>query len=147
MPDNTPVCRRCGRCCELGGPGLLRDDAPLLSSGALKPEMLVCLRRGQWARQDGMGGGLAQLENEMIKLAGTGKAPHPWQCLAYAPGTGCTIYERRPVQCGVLFCEDTRPLEALLRDVPALDRRAAIALLPLPDAQRRLWEELVQAHE
>ena len=50
MPDNTPVCRRCGRCCELGGPGLLRDDAPLLSSGALKPEMLVCLRRGQWAR-------------------------------------------------------------------------------------------------
>ena len=34
-----------------------------------------------------------------------------------------------------------------LRDVPALDRRAAIALLPLPDAQRRLWEELVQAHE
>ena len=136
MPDNAPVCRRCGRCCELGGPGLLRDDAPLLSSGALKPEMLVCLRRGQWARQDGMGGGLAQLENEMIKLAGTGKAPHPWQCLAYAPGTGCTIYERRPVQCGVLFCEDTRPLEALLRDVPALDRRAAIALLPLPDAQR-----------
>ena len=128
MPDNAPVCRRCGRCCELGGPGLLRDDAPLLSSGALKPEMLVCLRRGQWARQDGMGGGLAQLENEMIKLAGTGKAPHPWQCLAYAPGTGCTIYERRPVQCGVLFCEDTRPLEALLRDVPALDRRAAIAL-------------------
>ena len=122
MPDNAPVCRRCGRCCELGGPGLLRDDAPLLSSGALKPEMLVCLRRGQWARQDGMGGGLAQLENEMIKLAGTGKAPHPWQCLAYAPGTGCTIYERRPVQCGVLFCEDTRPLEALLRDVPALDR-------------------------
>ncbi len=51
------------------------------------------------------------------------------------------------MQCGVLFCEDTRPLEALLRDVPALDRRAAIALLPLPDAQRRLWEELVQAHE
>ena len=147
MPDNTPVCRRCGRCCELGGPGLLRDDAPLLSSGSLKPEMLVCLRRGQWARQDGMGGGLAQLENEMIKLAGTGKAPHPWQCLAYAPGTGCTIYDQRPVQCGVLFCEDTRPLEALLRDVSALDRRAAIALLPLPDVQRRLWEELVQAHE
>ena len=112
-----------------------------------RPEMLVCLRRGQWARQDGMGGGLAQLENEMLKLAGTGKAPHPWQCLAYAPGTGCTIYDRRPVQCGVLFCEDTRPLEALLRDVPALDRRAAIALLPLPDARRRLWEELVQAHE
>ena len=49
MPDSTPVCRRCGRCCELGGPGLLRDDAPLLSSGALRPEMLVCLRRGQWA--------------------------------------------------------------------------------------------------
>ena len=136
MPDSTPVCRRCGRCCELGGPGLLRDDAPLLSSGALRPEMLVCLRRGQWARQDGMGGGLAQLENEMLKLAGTGKAPHPWQCLAYAPGTGCTIYDRRPVQCGVLFCEDTRPLEALLRDVPALDRRAAIALLPLPDVFR-----------
>ena len=144
MPDNTPVCRRCGRCCELGGPGLLRDDAPLLSSGALRPEMLVCLRRGQWARQDGMGGGLAQLENEMLKLAGTGKAPHPWQCLAYAPGTGCTIYDRRPVQCGVLFCEDTRPLEALLRDVPALDRRAAIALLPL-GASQWSWPGLVWA--
>ena len=47
----------------------------------------------------------------------------------------------------MLFCEDTRPLETLLRDVPALDRRSAIALLPLPDARRRLWEELVQAHE
>ena len=69
MPDNAPVCRRCGRCCELGGPGLLRDDAPLLSSGALKPEMLVCLRRGQWARQDGMGGGLAQLEPNLQEIA------------------------------------------------------------------------------
>ena len=51
------------------------------------------------------------------------------------------------MQRGVPLCPYTPPLEALLRDVPALDRRAAIALLPLPDAQRRLWEELVQAHE
>ena len=147
MPDDAPVCRRCGRCCQLGGPGLLRDDAPLLSSGAVKPEMLVCLRRGQWARQDGMGGGLARLEDEMLKLAGVGRGPHPWQCLAYAPGAGCTIYGQRPVQCGALFCEDTRPLEALLREVPALDRRAAIALLPLSGERRQLWTELAQAHE
>lgn len=147
MPASTPVCRRCGRCCELGGPGLLRDDAPLLASGALGPAMLVCLRRGQWARQDGLGGGLARLNREMLKMAGTGRAPHPWQCRAYAPGTGCTIYGQRPVQCGVLFCEDTGPLETLLRTVPGLDRREALDLLPLPEARRRLWRELMEAHE
>jgi hypothetical protein len=42
-----PVCRRCGRCCRLGGPALHTADLPLILQGRLTPAELVTLRRGE----------------------------------------------------------------------------------------------------
>ncbi len=142
-------CRRCGQCCLRGGPTLMRGDAPLLLQGALPPAALVCLRAGEWARDDARAV-LRPLDGELLKLAGTGASGHPWRCLYYRDGAGCGIYGRRPAQCKVLFCADTAPLEDMLAHGQSLDRRAALEALAdetvLPAAPS-LCLELITAHD
>ncbi|MGE9986368.1 hypothetical protein [Desulfovibrio sp. SGI.169] len=128
------------------------EDASLLAGGALPPASLVCLRRGEWARDDARAV-LRPLEGELLKIAGTGEAAHPWRCLYYrngGEGASCGIYDRRPAQCRALFCADTAPLEAMLAHGGMLDRRAALetladqALHPVAPA---LCLELINAHD
>ena len=129
MPE-TPAgrCRRCGECCLRGGPTLMREDAALLAGeGALPLEALVCLRAGEWARDDARGV-LRPLDRELLKLAGTGEPGRPWRCLYYRDGAGCGIYARRPVQCRVLS-GGHRPLETLLAHGQSLGRCAALEVL------------------
>lgn len=142
-------CRGCGQCCLRGGPTLMREDAPLPAQGALPLEALVCLRAGEWARDDALGV-LRPLDGELLKLAGTGESSHPWRCLYYKDGAGCVIYDRRPAQCRVLFCADTAPLEDMLAHGQSLDRRAVLenladeTLLPVAPS---LCLELITAHD
>ena len=142
-------CRRCGQCCLRGGPTLMREDAPLPGQGALPLEALVCLRAGEWARDDALGM-LRPLDGELLKLAGTGESGHPWRCLYYRDGAGCGIYDRRPAQCRVLFCADTAPLEDMLAHGQSLDRRAVLETLAdetlLPVAPS-LCLELITVHD
>lgn len=152
----APRCRRCGQCCLAGGPTLMRQDAPLLEKGRLPVEALVCLRRGEWARDDARAV-VRPLEKELIKVAEAARhgkqasAAHPWRCPYYRAGgdaAGCGIYAQRPAQCRMLFCADTGPLEDLLARGQPLDRRTALAVLPhLNAAARSLWAELAAAHE
>ena len=95
-------CRRCGTCCLRGGPTLMLSDTALLVSGTLTLESLVCLRAGEWARDDSRKA-LRPLEGERIKIAGPGGRVHPWRCLYYREGVGCGIYMQRPAQCAALF--------------------------------------------
>lgn len=150
----TPSCRRCGTCCLRGGPTLMVGDIALLVSGALTLDALVCLRAGEWARDDSRSA-LRPLEGERIKVAGAGGKAHPWRCRYYREGHGCGIYAHRPAQCAALFCMDTGPLEALLAStkhlgrfgvlnalkggIPGFERMSAAAVALLPD--------LVSAHE
>ena len=130
MPADSggePVCRRCGTCCLLGGPTLMLSDAALLVSGTLTLEALVCLRAGEWARDDSRKA-LRPLEGERLKIAGPGGRVHPWRCRYYREGVGCGIYEQRPAQCTALFCMDTGPLEILLAKGSHLGRYAALNL-------------------
>ena len=157
MPADSggaPVCRRCGTCCLLGGPTLMLSDAALLVSGTLTLEALVCLRAGEWARDDSRKA-LRPLEGERLKIAGPGGRVHPWRCRYYREGAGCGIYEQRPAQCTALFCMDTGPLEALLAKGSHLGRYAALNALAdgipgfstLSAASRALRPDLVSAHE
>lgn len=149
-------CRRCGQCCLRGGPTLMGEDAPLLHNATLSVQTLVCLRRGEWARDDARHA-LRPLARELIKVAGAARhgkaanAAHPWRCpyyLAAGESAGCGIYAQRPAQCRMLFCADTGPLEELLARGPCLDRRAALEIFPgLNAAARSLWLELAAAHE
>lgn len=148
----APSCRRCGQCCLRGGPTLMREDAPLLAGGALPPEALVCLRAGEWARDDARAA-LRPLEAELLKIAGTGQPAHPWRCLYYrdgAEGAACGIYHRRPAQCRTLFCADTAPLETMLAHGASLDRRAAVEALAEQSPSSvapALCLELISAHD
>lgn len=155
-----PECRRCGQCCRLGGPTLMREDADLVLSGVLPLTALVCLRRGEWARHDGSGGttadgiprpdNLAPLAREMLKVGGTGVGPHPWQCPYLRDGDGqavCVIHHCRPLQCRTLFCEDPRAVEELLTSGNLLDRAMLLARLTDTEPRASLWRELVAAHE
>lgn len=150
----APVCRRCGTCCLLGGPTLMLSDAALLVSGTLTLESLVCLRAGEWARDDARKA-LRPLEGERIKIAGPGGRVHPWRCRYYREGAGCGIYDQRPAQCTALFCMDTGPLETLLAKASHLGRYAALDALAggipgfssLSASSRALLPDLVSAHE
>lgn len=125
MDESSPdsrVCRRCGTCCEQGGPALHTEDRGLLDSGALKRRDLVAIRAGEPVH-DQRRGRVAPAAGEFLKLAG---ARGGWSCKFYAPARGCGIYGQRPLECRLLFCRDTTPLEAVMgRDL--LTRRDLLA--------------------
>lgn len=155
-----PECRRCGHCCRLGGPTLMRGDADRLLDGTLPLSALVCLRRGEWARHDGSrgttadaaprGDDLAPLACEMLKLAGVGGGLHPWQCLYLRETAGqaaCAIHDHRPQQCRALFCEAPQAVEDLLASGDFLSRAELFARLAPVEPRASLWRELAEAHE
>lgn len=116
------TCRRCGTCCEQGGPALHGEDRQLLDSGALRWRDLITIRGGEPAYDQRLGR-VVSGEREFLKLAGS---PGRWRCKFYDQARGCGIYGQRPLECRLLFCRDTGPLEAVMgRDL--LGRRDLLA--------------------
>ena len=110
------ACRRCGSCCEQGGPALHSEDRELIGSGGLSHRDLVAVRRGEPA-YDQRRGRVTAAAAEFLKVAG---ARGGWQCKFYDQKRGCGIYGQRPLECRLLFCRDTGPLEAVIgRDLLA----------------------------
>lgn len=118
-----PRCERCGICCRQGGPALHAKDLPLIEDGTIRLSDIVTLRPGervfdQPAQQ------LLKLDSEILKIKGTGNA---WTCIFYSPeASTCAIYETRPVECDVLFCQDTGPLAEMYEK----DRLTRTDILP-----------------
>lgn len=140
MMENTssgaPVCRRCGRCCESGGPALHRADLALVEAGVIQRRDLVTLRSGEVVHEN-VAGGLATLATELVKLAGRGSG---FSCRFHnASAKACGIHESRPVECRALFCEDTTAIERLYRE----DRATRADMIASGGG---LWE-LVEFHE
>lgn len=102
-------CRRCGICCEKGGPTFHDEDRTLIDSGLIPASHLYTLRKGELVH-DSIKGRVLPLESEMIKIKGQNKA---WTCLFFdKTGPACRIYEHRPLECRILKCWDTRDIEA-----------------------------------
>lgn len=108
--QDPPICRRCGTCCEQGGPALHHEDRELLASGALRWRDLVTIRAGEPA-YDPRQGRVVPAAREFLKLAG---APGSWCCKFYDPTRGCGIYGQRPLECRLLFCADPAPVMAVM---------------------------------
>ncbi len=120
--QDPTTCRRCGTCCEQGGPALHGEDLALVTSGAIARRDLVTIRLGEPA-YDQRQGRVLPSEREFIKLGGS---PGSWSCRFYENLRGCGIYGERPLECRRLFCRDTGPLEAVMgRDL--LSRRELLA--------------------
>jgi len=108
-PAPKIACRRCGRCCRLGGPALHAPDLPLIRDGRLGPTVLVTLRRGQGVA-DNVAGGVGPSPDELVKVrpVAGGRA-----CILYRDPPACAIHEASPAECRALFCDDPRRLAAL----------------------------------
>lgn len=134
------ICKRCGACCEGGGPALHAEDASLLGT-ALAYSDLVTLRAGEPAF-DQPSGMVLPLAAEIVKVAGRDITRGEWSCRFSSKAGGeaeCAIYANRPLECRLLDCEDTSALTAAYRN----DRLTRLDLLPLDSVPA----ELVREHE
>lgn len=118
------ACRRCGACCQKGGPALHGPDASLFSGpDALDLSLLVTLRAGEPAL-DQVRGQVLPLETEILKLRGAGDS---WTCVFFDAGAkACGLYDRRPAECRALSCQDITELAAMYEK----DRLVRSDLLP-----------------
>jgi Fe-S-cluster containining protein len=86
-------------------------DRPLLAEGILPMRQLVTIRQQEPAhnplRQE-----VAPSDSEFIKLKGLANS---WSCIFFEPvNNGCHIYRTRPLECRLLFCRNTGPLEEVM---------------------------------
>lgn len=159
-------CKRCGQCCNNGGPALHGPDLELVRAGKIPRSALITLRKGEMA-QNPVAGGLKPLSVELVKLKGTGKE---WNCCYFdIPAKSCTIYEHRPKACRILKCwepdeilemvekdtlsrldilEEDDPLAGLIREherlYPCPDLEQLASLLPkVPEKTKRDLQKLV----
>jgi len=103
-------CRRCGACCEKGGPGFHIEDRGLVDTGAIPSRCLFTIRQGELA-YDNVRGCLMPVDSDVIKIKGKADT---WSCVFFdEPGKRCTIYDNRPRECRALKCWDTRELEKI----------------------------------
>ncbi|WP_319542220.1 YkgJ family cysteine cluster protein [uncultured Pseudodesulfovibrio sp.] len=107
---NQTRCRRCGDCCRNGGPALHKADLPLIQDGTIALIDIVTLRPGEWVYDQPLQK-VSPLDAEMLKLKGRDGT---WTCIYFSPeGSTCGMYETRPVECEVLFCQDIEPLRVM----------------------------------
>lgn len=126
-------CRRCGTCCEKGGPAFHREDRCLVESGQIPARCLFTIRRGELAR-DNVHGTLVPMTGDVIKIRGQDGR---WTCLFYdRERRGCGIYDHRPLECRALNCRDSRRIES----VYATERLTREDLLVRMEG---LWELIV----
>ncbi len=137
-PEDLPIssCQRCGACCRKGGPALHLEDRELVDQGKIPLASLYTLRKGELAR-DNIKGGLIRLSAEIVKIR---SLPDAAICMYFnETDQSCDIYLHRPVECRILECWNTNPIEGMY----ARTRLSRYVLL-----EKVGWlAELVQAHE
>jgi Fe-S-cluster containining protein len=93
-------CVRCGKCCSMSSPSLLKEDMALFLSGVLSYDNTYTIRGGERIRSKG-DGEIYESSVELIKIKdkdGTSV------CVFYKDKEGCSIYENRPSQCRIYKC-------------------------------------------
>ncbi len=106
MTEQTE-CKRCGTCCENGGPALHSQDLDLIEQGVLSQNDLITIRKGELIHHPATDA-IQPVDTEFLKIAGKKRT---WSCRFYDPEkNGCTIYTHRPIGCHVLKCWDTEEI-------------------------------------
>ena len=137
MENNAQdFCRRCGTCCEKGGPTLHRHDLPLVEKGTIPLKDLYTIRKGEMVMDPAHKAPIPAPE-ELVKIRGRGG---DWGC-RYLDKEGCVcrIYDHRPEECRAQKCWDTTEIEALYPK-DRLSREDLVA------GVSGIWE-LVEEHE
>lgn len=136
MDNAQAQCTRCGTCCEKGGPALHAEDLDLVLHKKIPAEDLYTIRRGETVH-DNVSGQLMNTPQEIIKLR---SAKNTAACVYYDAGQkACRIYDIRPLECRLMECWDTGPLEAAY-EADRLDRESIFGNLD--------WlMDLIRTHE
>lgn len=121
MTKELSSCRKCGHCCERGGPALHSEDLDLIRSGKIPISSLITIRKGELVHNP-ITDKIQAAGVELVKLVGTGRE---WNCCYYDKRYGCTIYDYRPQACRALKCWDSAELLALV-EKDTLDRLAIL---------------------
>jgi Fe-S-cluster containining protein len=131
-------CKRCGTCCEKGGPTLHRQDLALFDKGILSMTDCITHRRGELLHNQ-LQGMVLPLTEELVKVASApdGKKKST-VCRFYKPGE-CTIHSDRPAECRAMDCENPDELAAMYDK-----NRIARADLVAPDSA---MGQLMAAHD
>lgn len=109
--NGSAECLRCGTCCRQGGPALHNEDLALIEKGVLSSAQLVTVRRGEPAHNP-LEDEVLPSHSEFIKIKGQGNS---WSCCFFDQvNNGCLIYRTRPLECQLLFCQNTEPLTAIM---------------------------------
>ena len=104
-------CKRCGTCCQKGGPALHTTDIGLIKSGIIPLETLVTVRKNEPAYRPDLNK-VVPAENEFIKLAGKKRS---WECFFYeAENASCRLHPEHPVECRLLQCWNTVDVEGII---------------------------------
>ncbi len=122
MATKQTSCKQCGICCTKGGPALHSADLDLFRQGLIPYSDLITIRKGEFAYNP-VTERLQATQNEIVKLKGSGGE---WTCCYYdSKSKGCTIYDNRPMACGVLQCWNPEASLALVeKDLPAVPGHA-----------------------
>jgi len=102
MTNKQTVCKKCGNCCQQGGPALHIQDLGLIKTGKIPISSLITIRKGELA-ENPLAGRIQPVIVELVKIVGTGRL---WDCCYYDKDAGCTVYNDRPQACRVLKCWD-----------------------------------------
>jgi Fe-S-cluster containining protein len=135
--DPEIECRRCGTCCQKGGPALHIADQGLVESGKIALKRLLTIRQGEPA-YDNVSGTIAPAVTDIIKVNTCRNSAS--QCVFYDPQLKqCRIHENRPSECRALNCRDTRKIERIY-GTQRLTRRHLLSKV------KGLWD-LVRDHQ
>ena len=130
-------CKRCGTCCENGGPALHTQDLPLIEKRVLSFEKIITIRNGELAHNP-VSNSIEPVSTELLKIRGIKDS---WACFFYdKTRNGCTIYNHRPIACKVLKCWDTD-------DILALAGKDLISRLDIVKEGNPLRERLIEHEE
>ncbi|MCK5836721.1 MAG: YkgJ family cysteine cluster protein [Desulfobacula sp.] len=130
-------CKRCGTCCEKGGPALHTQDLPLIEKGFLSFEKFITIRKGELVH-DPVSNSIEPVKKEFLKIRGI---KNSWACLFYdKTSNGCTIYDHRPLACKILKCWDTH-------DILELAGKNLLSRLDIVKEGNPLREKLIEHEE
>jgi Fe-S-cluster containining protein len=106
----TLECKRCGTCCKKGGPCFHVEDKMLIEKGLILIRYLYTIRKGEPA-YDNIKGHLTTVTSDLIKIKSQNDF---WECIFFdKKDNSCKIYDKRPIECRVLKCWDTREIEKI----------------------------------
>ncbi|RLB84784.1 MAG: YkgJ family cysteine cluster protein [Deltaproteobacteria bacterium] len=129
-------CIRCGTCCKKGGPSLHRNDTELVENGIILAKHLYTIRKGETAF-DNVKGVLIPTASDIIKIKSKKKSQ---ECIFFDQRENrCKIYAKRPIECRVLKCWDTREIERIYSKNRLVRKELFFKI-------KWLWE-LIEMHE